>query len=129
MKHCRYEHIKSDAKECKDGEIFTAYRESSQTWAFAMRINNNFTLTRFQSYNVDKEGVKAVQKQIMFCKKYGWSYSGYKAFDDDSFCEKPKFLCLYCKQETFDTSEPCLCRNTKIEDLMKKTPSGLILPY
>ena len=132
MKYARLGHIRKDAQDYADSEIFTVIRETDQFWAFAMRINNTFTLTRFQSNNVDVDGVRNSKKQIMRCKKYGWSYTGTKSredqfdFEEDS---KPFFQCLYCKQTTFDISSPCLCRNTKIEDLMRKSPSGLILPY
>lgn len=132
MQYVRYEKIRQDAAQIPDSEIFVVFRKDNGTWAFAMRINNQFTLTRFQSQNVDKGAVRNVKKQIMHCKKYGWSYTGTKAkedildFDEDA---KPLFQCLYCRQTTFDISSPCICRNTKIEDLMRKTPSGLILPY
>ena len=132
MKYARLGHIRKDALECADSEIFVVVRETDQFWAFAMRINNSFTLTRFQANNVDEDGIRNAKKQIMRCKKYGWSYTGTRAKKDQyDFMEdeEPLFQCLYCKQTTFDISNPCICRNTKIEDLMKKTPSGFILPY
>ena len=128
MKYVRYEHIKRDSAMIPDAEIFTVYRKDEK-WCFAMRINNQFTLTRFQDSNVDESGIKQVKKQIMFCKKYGWSYRGGKAWNSEVDEMENEFICMYCQNTTFDTSSPCVCRNTKIEDMLRKTESGIILPY
>lgn len=129
MQYVRYSHIKSDSHNIPDAEIFTVYREDTQQWAFGMRINRNYTLTRFQDQRVDADGVLKAKKQIMFCKTYGWSYLGKKAWNIEVDDYEHEFMCLYCKKTTFDTSDPCPCRNIQKESLFKKTESGIILPF
>jgi hypothetical protein len=128
MQYVRYNYIKSDSHDIPDAEVFTVYRENG-TWAFAMRINNQFTLTRFQDNNVDADGVRAVKKQILFCKNYGWSYTGQKTWNTEHDDHEAEFSCMYCKRTTYDTSQPCPCRNKTSMDFAKKTKSGIILPF
>ncbi len=128
MEYCRFEHIRLDAINIPDAKPFIVYK-ADQTWAFAMRINNQFTLTRFQSPSADENTIMKVKKQIKFCRDYGWSSTGYKSMNPEVDELEAEFHCLYCRKRTFKISEPCPCRNKKIEDLMKKTPFGFILPY
>lgn len=129
MKYIRHEHISKDTKDLADAEIFCVYKKD-RTWAFGMRIRGMFTITGYRLPDANQDEVKKAYRQIMFCKKYGWSYLGKKAMNPDSFDFEPEFHCMYCKKTTFDTSEPCLCRNTKIEDMFVKTSKGgIILPY
>ena len=123
------EYIVSDTNDLPDAQIFTAYKARDNTWAFGMRINKQFTLTRFQDQNVDVDGIRAVKKQILFCKNYGWSYRGGKAMNTEVDEMENEFICMYCRTTTSDTSQPCPCRNKKTEDFIKKTPSGFILPF
>lgn len=129
MDYVRYEYIKSDTAHIPDAVVFTVYRRDAQTWAFGMRINGQYTLTRFQDQNVDEGGIRQAKKQILFCKHYGWSYTGQKTFNTEIDELEPEFTCLYCKRTTYNTSEPCPCRNKKTEDMLKQTPSGIILPF
>lgn len=129
MNYVRYEHIQSDSRMIPDGEVFTVYRQIKNDWAFAMKINNQFTLTRFQDQNVDKGGVRKAREQILFCKHYGWSYTGQKTWNTDVDDMEAEFMCMYCKKTTYDTSKPCECRNKKVMDFAKKTDSGIILPF
>lgn len=129
MVYARYEHISGDTREVKDADIFTAYKKD-QSWAFGMKIRGMFTFTSFRLPHVDKDEVGKAMRQIMFCKKYGWSYLGKKVMNPDSYEFEPEFMCMYCHQTTFDTEKPCVCRNTKIEDMFVKTSNGgIILPY
>ena len=129
MKYCRHEHIIADTKDVPDATVFTCYRSKDGTWAFGMRINGVYTLTPFLSQDVDKDRVLKAKKQIMFCRDYGWSYMGRKAMNPLVDEEEHEFMCLYCRKVAFDTSDPCPCRGKTTEDFMKKTPSGLYLPY
>ena len=129
MKYCRHESIVTDTKGIPDAEIFTVYRNKDSTWAFGMRINGVFTLTPFISQDAEPDRVFKAKKQIMFAKTYGWSYMGRKAWNTEVDDHEHEFMCLYCRAISFDTSQPCVCRNKRIEDLMRKTPSGIILPY
>ena len=128
MQYCRMKHIVIDSNSIPDGEIFTVYNEDNETWAFAMRINKQFTLTRFQSQKVDKHGAMTVLRQIRFAKEYGWSYTGQKTWNTEVDDHQPEFCCLYCKDTTYDISKPCKCRNKQPEDMVKTSPSGIILP-
>jgi hypothetical protein len=128
MDYVRYEYIKSDSKDIPDAQVFVVYRKEEGTWAFAMRINGQFTLTKFQSQDTDAGGVKQAKKQILFCKTYGWSYLGKKTWNTEVDDYEAEFLCLYCRRTTYDISSPCPCRNKRKEDLFKKTDSGIILP-
>ncbi len=128
MQAVRFAKITQDAKSIPDGEVFIAYKPN-QSWAFAMRINQTYTLSRFNDQRMDAQGIRNAKKQIMFCKTYGWSSTGTKEMNNDTFERNVIFMCLYCRKTTFDTSEPCVCRNKKIEDLIRKTPSGIVLPY
>lgn len=127
MNYVRHEHILSDSKDIPDEQVFVVYREKDNMWAFAFKVRGRFTLSQFQPDNANKEKVKHSQKQIMFCKTYGWSYTGQRLMNDDSFQVDPLFMCMYCQNTSFDTSKPCVCRNKSTESLLKKTDSGIIL--
>lgn len=127
MEYCRYAFIKNDSWELDDAEVFVVYKEDN-TWAFAMRINDTFTLTRFQSDKTDKDGIRKAMKQIKFCKTYGWSYTGGKSWNTATDDTENEFVCLYCKTTTFNISKPCLCREKKQDDMFVKSPSGIMLP-
>lgn len=129
MQYCRMERIVTDSYSIPDGEIFTVLNSEKETWAFAMRLGKKFTLTRFQSHKVDAGGVRHAHKQIMFCKTYGWSYTGNKTWNTEVDDHEPEFVCMYCNRTTYDISEPCPCRNKKTEDFLKKTEHGIILPF
>lgn len=128
MRYVRYNFIKSDTNGLPDGEIFVVYKDDTR-WAFGMRFNDQFTLTRFQDSNVDPGGIKAVKKQILFCKHYGWSFTGQKTWNTEHDDHENEFACMYCKRTTYDTSQPCPCRNKTSMDFAKKTESGIILPF
>lgn len=129
MKYVRYANVSGDTKDVPDAEIFTVYKED-HSWAFGMRIRGMFTFTGFRKENVDKDEVSRAWRQIMFCKKYGWSYLGKKRMNDETFEFEPEFMCMYCRGTGFDTSKPCICRNKKIEDMfVRTTKGGIYLPY
>ena len=129
MIYARHKFISTDTREVKDAEIFVSYKEDNK-WAFGMKIRGMFTFTSFREPIASKDEVQRAYRQIMFCKKYGWSYLGKKVMNPDSYEFEAEFMCMYCHTTTFDTAKPCLCRNTKIEDMFQKTSKGgIILPY
>lgn len=130
MKYIPYENISQrGTKDIEDAEIFVAFRKD-KSWSFGMRVRGMFTFTSFRKENASMDEVQKAKRQIMFCKKYGWSYLGRKVMNPDSFEMEWEFMCMYCHTTTFDTTSPCACRNTKIEDMFQKTSKGgIILPY
>ncbi len=129
MKYIQLERISTDTKDFQDGEVFVAYRNKDNYWCFAMRINGVYTLSKMQSPKCGKAGVLKAKKQILFCKHYGWSYSGQKSLNFEVDEEEHQFICLYCRNMTFNTSDPCPCRGKTKYDFMKKTENGFILPF
>lgn len=128
MRYCRKEYVHKDARDIDDGVVFVVY-DTRGSWAFAMRINGTFTLTKFQAEDAHEETIRKAKKQILFCKHYGWAYTGQKSMNTEVDELEPFFICLYCKSTTFNTSQPCPCRNKKTEDFLRKTNSGIILPF
>lgn len=132
MQYCRADRIVTDSHDIPDGEIFVIYDWDSQKWGFAMRIGKAFTRTPLMEKDVDKQGIQVAYKKVLYAKHYGWSYTGTKEVNpetDDYDNPDPVFMCLYCKNTTFDIHEPCPCRNKTTQDFVKKTPGGIVLPF
>lgn len=130
MKYIAYDDISiRKTNDIEDAEIFCVYKRD-RSWAFGMRIRGMFTFTGYRPENSSKDDVKKAFKQIMFCKKYGWSYLGKKQLNPDTFEYDPEFMCMYCHAGTFDTESPCPCRGITLDDLTIKTSNGgIYLPY
>jgi len=132
MEYVRAEHIVTDTLDYPDGKIFVVYRKYDEKWAFGMKIGKTYTKTQYMDQRVDRQGIEKAYKKVLYAKNYGWSYTGTKEVNpefDDYDNPDPVFMCMYCKNTTFDISQPCKCRNKTTQDFVKKTPSGFILPF
>lgn len=121
MKYIRYASINKDSKDIPDGEIFTVFENNM--WAFAIRINNEYSLSSWKEDGVSIDEIKKSMKQVLYAKENGWSRTDEEQFDD-MWEKKRLFKCLYCGSETLEVEGPCACRGRE----KSATLSDFILP-
>lgn len=135
MKTVRYQRLAQDARDIKDGEIFTVFTESPpkpfvkteeqpHLWAFCFKIKGRYAFSSWANDNVGREQLKKSQKEIMYINKNGWYPTGEAGYDEIGEHSK-KYQCLYCGNTAFGTeiNGPCLCRK-RDENITK---SGIIV--
>lgn len=111
MKAVRFKHISADSADIPDGQIFAVYE--GEMWAFALRVNDEYSLSSWKDNKASQEEIKKSASQVMYAKKAGWSKTTETRLDDVDWKMKPVFRCLYCGAETLEVEGKCVCRGGK----------------
>lgn len=124
MRYVDSKRIEKESKDIPDGEIFTIYFDDGNTrgatekgWSFAMRVNEEMTVTKPLPTDATPEQVKKAMGQIKYAKENGWSGTSEMGMDDIG-ARGRIYRCLYCKAESVGVDGPCPCRG-------KPKPKGL----